>query len=146
METIYFSTHIHAPREKVWDIMLSKDTYNQWAKAFDPGSQYIGDWNEGSQILFVGADSQMGMASKIKESRKPEFVSIEHVGIVKDGVVDTTSDEAKKWAPSFENYTFKEADGGTELSVSIDVMPEYKSMFEQMWPEALKLLKELAEK
>ncbi len=146
METMHFSTQINAPREKVWDIMLSKDTYEEWTKAFDPGSQYVGDWNEGSEILFLGADGQTGMASKIKESRKPEFISIEHVGIVKDGVVDTTSEEAKKWAPSFENYTFKEADGGTELSVSLDVLPEHKSMFDQSWPEALKLLKELAEK
>jgi uncharacterized protein YndB with AHSA1/START domain len=146
METIHFTTHINAPREKVWDIMLGKETYNQWTKAFDPGSQYIGSWEEGAAIQFVGEDSQMGMASKIKENRKSEFVSIEHIGIVKDGVIDTTSDDAKKWSPSFENYTFKEVDGGTELSVSIDVMPEYKEMFEEMWPRALILLKELAEK
>lgn len=146
METINFSTQINATREKVWDIMLGKETYGEWAKAFGPGSHYEGDWNEGSTIQFLGADSQMGMASRIKASRKPEFLSIEHIGIVMAGVVDTTSDEAKKWAPSLENYTFKEVDGGTELSVSLDVLPENKSMFEEMWPEALKLLKELAEK
>lgn len=146
METIHFSKVINAPREKVWDIMLGKETYNQWAKAFDPGSQYVGSFDEGSEIQFVGEDSQMGMASRIKENRKPEFISIEHIGIVSGGVVDTTSEDAKKWSPSFENYTFKEVEGGTELSVSIDVMPEYKEMFEQMWPGALELLKELSEK
>mgnify|MGYP006338700043 CR=1 FL=1 len=146
METIYFSAHINAPREKVWDIMLGKDTYIEWAKKFGQGSHYEGDWNEGSDIFFFGADSQTGMASKINESRKPEFVSIKHVGLVMNGVVDTTSDEAKKWAPAFENYTLKEVDGETELSVSLDILPEHKSMFEQMWPKALKLLKELVEK
>lgn len=146
METLHFSTYIHASREKVWDTMLNKDTYGKWVKAFEPGSRYEGSWEEGSEIQFLAADSHMGMVSRIKESRKSEFVSIEHLGMVKDGVVDTTSDEAKKWAHSFENYTLKEVDGGTELSVSLDVMPEYKSMFEQSWPEALTLLKELAEK
>jgi uncharacterized protein YndB with AHSA1/START domain len=146
METIHFSIHIQAPREKVWDIMLGKDTYSEWTKAFEPGSNYEGDWSEGSAIQFVGAGSQSGMASTIKENRKPEFMSIEHLGIVKDGVIDTTSDEAKKWAGSHENYTFTEVDGVTELSVSIDTMPEYKAMFEQSWPEALNLLKALAEK
>jgi uncharacterized protein YndB with AHSA1/START domain len=146
METIHFSTHIQAPREKVWDIMLGKDTYSEWTKAFDPGSRYVGDWSEGSDMQFVGADAQSGMASKIKANRKPEFMSIEHVGVIKDGVVDTTSEEAQKWAGSHENYTFTEVDGGTELSVSIDTMPEYKAMFEQSWPEALTLLKALAEK
>lgn len=145
METLYFSTHIDAPREKVWDIMLGKETYGEWAKAFGPGSHYEGDWNEGSNIQFLGGDSQTGMASRVKESRKPEFISIEHIGIVMNGIVDTTSDEAKKWAPSLENYTFEEADGGTKLSVSVEVMPEHKSMFEESWPDALKSLKELAE-
>jgi uncharacterized protein YndB with AHSA1/START domain len=146
METIHFSTHINAPRQKVWDTMLGEGTYTQWAKAFGDGSHFVGDWNEGSNIQFLGEGGGMGMASKIKESRKPEFVSIEHIGIVMDGVVDTTSEDAKKWAPAYENYTFKEVEGGTELSVSLDILPENKAMFEEMWPQALRLLKELAEK
>ncbi len=146
METIHFSAQIGASREKVWDTMLGKETYGQWAKAFGPGSQYKGDWEEGSEIQFLGEDGATGMASRIKESRKPEFISIEHIGIVMNGVVDSESEEAKKWAPSLENYTFEEEDGGTKLSVSIQVSPEYRSMFEETWPVALQLLKELAEK
>ncbi len=146
METIYFSTQINASPERVWDVMLGKETYGQWAKAFGEGSNYEGNWDEGSDIKFLGAGGGMGMASIIKTSRKPEFVSIEHIGLVMDGVVDTESEEAKKWAPAFENYTFTEVDGGTQLSVSIDVLTEYKSMFEEMWPVALTLLKALAEK
>ena len=46
------------------------------------------------------------MSSRIKTSRKYEFVSIEHLGLVKNDVEDTTSDEVKKWTPPFENYTF----------------------------------------
>lgn len=121
METIHFSAHLAAPREKVWDLMLGKGTYEVWAKAFGEGSRYEGDWNEGSSIQFVAGDTGMGMASRIKESRRPEFVSIEHIGIVSGGVVDTESEDAKKWTPAFENYTLKEVDGGTELSVSVDV-------------------------
>ncbi len=146
METLHFSIHINAPREKVWDTMLQKGTYEEWSKAFGEGSHYKGDWSEGASIQFLGGDSETGMASKIKENRKPEFVSIEHIGIVKKGVVDTTSEDAKKWTPALENYTFKEVDGGTEVSVSLDVISEHKEMFEEMWPEALKTLKGLAEK
>lgn len=146
METLHFSIHINAAPETVWDVMLQEDTYKIWTAAFEPGSHYKGEWTEGAEIRFLSADSQMGMASVIKESRKPEFVSIQHVGIVKDGAVDSTSDFAKQWTPAFENYRFTEADDGTDLSVSIDAMPENKPMFEQTWPAALKLLKELAEK
>jgi phosphoribosylformylglycinamidine (FGAM) synthase PurS component len=66
--------------------------------------------------------------------------------MIKDGVVDTTSDAVKKWLPAFENYTLKEVDGGTELLIDIDITDEYKVMFEDMWPRALKTLKELAER
>ena len=87
------------------------------------------------------------MYSRIKENRKHEFVSIEHLGfITSDGAIDTTSDEVKKWTPAFENYTFKDVDGGTEVFVELDTADEMKEEFEKMWPEALEVLKELAEK
>jgi hypothetical protein len=48
--------------------------------------------------------------------------------------------------PAFENYTFKEKNGTTEVIVEMDINDEYKEMFEGMWPKALQKLKELAEK
>ncbi|MCC2630849.1 MAG: hypothetical protein K0S38_658 [Candidatus Paceibacter sp.] len=150
MHKIHFTQFINAPREKVWDTMLGDATYREWTTAFNPGSYFKGDWSEGSKILFLGPDpvtgKESGMSSRIKENRKYEFVSIEHVGIVGDGVEDTTSEFAKKWTPAFENYTFIEKDGGTEVQVDIDMSEEFKEMFEQMWPKALEKLKELAEK
>jgi hypothetical protein len=73
------------------------------------------------------------------------ILHIEHIGMINNGVEDTTSEEVKKWSPSHENYTFADKDGGTELSVDMDVADEYKTMFEEMWPKALQLLKELVE-
>ncbi len=131
--------------------MLGDSTYREWTRAFSPGGGYYrGDWNEGSKILFIGPDLETGieggMVSRIKESRKPEFVSIEHMGIFNNGVEDTTSEEAKKWAPAFENYTFTEKDGGTELRIDVDTVDEMKEEFEKMWPKALESLKEIAER
>lgn len=150
MQKLHFSIFINTSVEKVWNTMLDQDTYQMWTREFNPGSYYVGDWSEGSKILFLGPDPETGieggMVSCIKEKRKYEYVSIEHLGIIKDGVEDTTSEEAKKWTPAFENYTFAEKDGGTELSVDIDIVDEYKEMFEGMWPKALQVLKELAEK
>ena len=130
--------------------MLGEETYREWTKAFNPGGYYKGDWNEGSKILFVGLDPETGMeggmVSRIKESRKPEFISIEHLGILNNGVEDTTSEEAKKWTPAFENYTFTEKDGGTQLDVDMDIVDEMKEEFDGMWPKALETLKEIAER
>jgi uncharacterized protein YndB with AHSA1/START domain len=149
MQKIHFSVNIHAPKEKVWNTMLDDSTYREWASAFQAGSFYEGSWDEGSEIRFLGPDENGklgGMFSKIKENRLHEFISIEHVGFINDGVIDTTSEEVKKWTPSHENYTFTETDGTTVVSVDIDVNDEYKEMFEVMWPKALQLLKTLAEK
>jgi hypothetical protein len=85
-------------------------------------------------------------ALTIKATGIREAISIEHLGMVKDGKEDTTSEEVKSWAGAFENYTFKAKNGSTEVLVDIDVHDEYKEMFQEMWPKALKKLKDLAEK
>jgi hypothetical protein len=147
MQKIHFSTFINAPVEKVWDTMLEDATYREWTKPFEPGSHYKGSWDKGAKILFLSGDEKLGgMVSRIAENKPHEFISIEHLGIIKDGVEDTTSEEATKWAPAYENYTFVEEDGGTQLSVDMDINDEHKAMFEEMWPKALKVLKEIAER
>ena len=129
--------------------MLEDKTYREWTTAFNPGSYYKGNWEKGSKILFIGPDpeggGEAGMVSVIEENRPYEFISIKHIGVLVNGVEDTTSDFAKKWAPAHENYTFIEKDGGTELSLDMDIAEEEKENMEAMWKEGLKKLKELAE-
>ena len=84
--------------------------------------------------------------SRIAENRLHEYISIEHLGLVADGQEDTTSEDVKAWAGSHENYTFKDAQGATEVLVDLDIADEFKEMFEGLWPKALQTLKELAEK
>jgi len=149
MEKLHFNIEINAPKEKVWDTMLDDKTYRQWTEPFMAGSYYKGDWNKESKILFLapGEDGKSGgMVSRIKENKKFEFISIEHLGIVKDGKEDTTSDAVKGWAGALENYTFKEKDGKTEVLVDLDSNEEYAEMFNGMWPKALQKLKEISEK
>lgn len=149
MKTLHFSIQINAPQQTVWEAMFDQEGYRVWTKPFNESSRYEGSWEQGSEIRFVGSNSdgkgEGGMFSRIKENRPYEFMSIEHLGVINDGVVDTTSEEVKKWLPAFENYTFTEKDGGTKVSVDIDVSEEYQDMFEGMWPKALQLLKESAE-
>ena len=148
MEKLNFSIEIKAPKEKVWNTMLEDKTYRAWTEAFSPGSHYVGDWNKGSKILFLGPgqNGEMGgMVSRIKENKLYEFISIEHLGIVQDGKEDTTSEAVKGWAGAHENYSFSEKDGATKDAVEMDSNEEYSEMFNGMWPKALQKLKELAE-
>lgn len=150
MEKFRTSISINAPKEKVWHAMLDEASYREWAAAFQEGSRYEGNWEKGSTIKFIGPDpetgSDGGMVARVEENRPYEFVSVKHVAIYGGGVEDSTSDEAKKWVPSYENYTFTEEDGVTDVVVEIDLAEENIPMFEKMWAKALEHLKEIAER
>ena len=149
MKRLNFSVVIDAPKEKVWNTMLNDKTYRLWTAEFCRGSHYIGDWNEGSRILFLApgeAGEMSGMVSRIKVNRPYEYISIEHIGIVQGGKEDTTSEEIKKWAGALENYNFKDLGNKTEVIVEMDTNEEYRQMFQETWPKALQKLKEVAEK
>ncbi|MBI5473825.1 MAG: SRPBCC domain-containing protein [Ignavibacteriae bacterium] len=150
MNTLHFSIAINAPKEKVWNTMLADKTYRAWTEPFSPGSYYKGSWDKGSKILFLAPTEkgEMGMVSRIADSRRYEFISIEHLGLVQDGKEDMTSEATKAWAGVHENYTFKESRGTTEVLIDLESSNEDKemfAMFQDMWPKALKKLKELAE-
>jgi hypothetical protein len=129
--------------------MLEDKTYRVWTAPFNEGSYYKGDWSKGSKMLFLGPNPETGkeggMVSRIAENKLYAFISIEHLGIINDGIEDTTSEAVKEWAGALENYTFKKLDGKTELIVDMDINDEYKEMFEGMWPIALQKLKSLCE-
>lgn len=148
MERLHFSITINAPKETVWNTMLDKKSYREWTSIFMPGSFYEGSWDKGSKILFLAPDETgktSGMVSRVKESRKYEYVSIEHLGFVENGKEDTTSEAVKSWAGALENYTFKESNGKTNVLVDMDTSEEYKDMFLDTWPKALEKLKTLSE-
>lgn len=149
MEKLRQTIFINAPRERVWDVMLADETYRAWTSAFHPGSYYKGDWSEGSKILFLGpseGSGEGGMVSRIRENRRHELLSIEHLGIVQNGVEDTESPAAKAWAPAYENYTFADRNGGTELTIEMDIQTEQKENFVKLWTDALSRLKTIAER
>ena len=145
MEKQHFSIEIDAPREKVWKTLWEDNTYRGWTSAFTEGSHAVTDWKKGSKVLFLDGKGE-GMVSSIADNKPNEFMSFEHLGIVKDGVEDTKSDKVKEWAGAHENYTLKTVNGKTQLTIDMDVNDEFKEYFQNTWPKALDKLKELAEK
>ena len=146
MEKINFTTSINAPREKVWDVLWNDDSYRKWTSAFMEGSYAETDnWKEGSKVLFLSSGGN-GMVSKVASNKKNEFMSFEHLGVVKNGVEDTESESVKEWAGARENYRLTEENGKTKLVVDMDSTDEYKDYFEKTFPFALEKVKDLAEK
>lgn len=145
MERQVFNISIDASAEKIWNILFSEATYSVWTSVFSEGSGAETDWQEGSKVLFLNADKE-GMVSTIAINKPYEFMSIKHLGTVKNGVEDLNSEQTKAWAGAFENYTLKAVNGKTELSVEMDIIEEYKDYFLKTWPKALEKVRELAER
>ncbi len=147
MKTLNFSIFINAPKEKVWSTMLEDATYREWTKAFDATSYYEGDWSEGSKMLFLSKDengnTRGGMSSVIAKNKPNEYISIKHLGMIENGIEKPWEVEGE----GFENYTFNEKDGGTQLDIELTNLPDsYVEVMNEMWPKALEALKTLSEK
>jgi len=144
MEKINFSIDINAPKEKVWNVLWNDESYRKWTTPFAEGSYAKTDnWKEGSKVLFLGPGGGGGMVSKVATNKKNEFMSFEHLGVVKDGIEDTESDSAKSWAGARENYRLTDNNGKTKLAIDMDSTDEFKDYFLKTWPVALEKVKEL---
>lgn len=148
MKTLHYRIKINAPREKVWEAILGEETFRQWTAAFCPHSYFEGEWKKGARMRFIANDNGTlhGMISEIAELKPHEFVSIRHIGVLEDGVENTSSEAMKEWLPAFENYTFNQTPTGTEVIVDMDTAPSYVDFFNETWPKALQKLKEISEK
>ncbi|MFZ1730871.1 MAG: SRPBCC domain-containing protein [Bacteroidota bacterium] len=144
MKTLNFSISIDAPRAAVWEAMLSPETYKIWAEYFAKGSYYEGSWEKGARIRFLIPDGS-GMIAEIAECLPHSYTSIKHLGWISNGVEDTESEEVRFWAPAYENYTLSEAGTSTELSIAVDILPEFEEYMIASWPRALARLKSLCE-
>ena len=144
MKTLQFSTDIRASRRTVWDTMLARDSYRAWAAEFAEGSYYEGSWEQGARMRFLGPSGE-GMLAEVAACRAPEFLSLKHLGFVKDGVEDTESEMVRSWAPAFEHYSLSYASLSTHLQIDIDVSPEWEEYMTTAWPKALAALKRLCE-
>lgn len=147
MKQMNFAVSINAPKEKVWSTLWNDASYRAWAAAFMEGSYAVTDnWKEGTKVLFLGAGNS-GMVSTVITNRPYEFMSIKHLGEVKDGVEDTTSEKVQVWNGAMENYTLIATPAGTDLKIEMtgNIPDEFMDYFQKTWPLALDKLKQLAE-
>ena len=150
MEKQEFRITIDAPKEKVWQTLWDKTTYSKWTAPFIENTSHeastvkTDNWKKGSKVLFTDGSGN-GMVSMVNENIPNKYMSFKHLGEVKDGVEDTTSEKVKEWAGTTENYTLNETAGKTEVVVDMNFNEEFAAMFKDIWPKALKTLKELAE-
>lgn len=139
-----FSVKINAPKEKVWNIFWTDESYRQWAAAFGPGSYAETDWNEGSKVKFLGEDGR-GMFSVIETQKPYSQMTFRHLGVILNGEGQTEPVESSEWEGAKESYFLSEKDGVTELKVEVDVTSQYQEYFNETYPKALENIKRMAE-
>ncbi len=144
MQRVKFSINILATSKIVWQTLWDESTYGKWTALFCEGSHVITDWNEGSKALFLSQGGK-GMYSIIEKKIPNQFMSIKHLGCLKNGTEDPGSESSKAWAGAFENYTLTPAGETTKLEIELDITDENKNYFEETWPKALEKVKQLAE-
>jgi uncharacterized protein YndB with AHSA1/START domain len=146
MKTLEFSISIATSKQKVWDTMLHPHTYQEWIAGSWPDSFYEGQWKKGEHVRFISADGS-GTLVLIKELERYGYILCEHIAILNPGgVQDTTSKLAKNWIGITERYSFKEANGKTNLYIEISTHSDWEKMFNEGWPNALVKLKEVSER
>ncbi|WP_051972969.1 hypothetical protein [Cryobacterium sp. MLB-32] len=129
MKKLHFTVGVDAPARHLWATMLDETTYREWTGAFNSNSNsdshFEGTWEVGDTIRFVGLDSKGsvgGMIATVVDNRPGEFVSLEYVGQVLDGVDDTTSEFARAITGTHELYSFTaiEALGGALVTRRVE--------------------------
>ena len=145
MKPLHFSVDINAPRDKVWQVLWDDDTYPEWTSAFAPGSRAVSDWKQGSRIQFLDGEGR-GMESMIEKLVPNEYMSFKHLAEIHDGKVQPLDERTSEWSGDHENYTLSERNGVTRVEVDLEAPDEYAAMFSDKFPQALRRLKEVAEK
>ena len=143
-DLLKITTAINAPKEKVWHVLLDDATYRQWTSVFHPGSYAETDWQQGSKALFKTPEGD-GLVSKIILNKPFEIISIEHMGILKDGKEDVDSEAVSAWQGFKETYRLTPNGNKTDLTIEQDILKEQAEWFADTWQKALLKVKELAE-
>jgi len=139
METLKFEIEIDAPPEKVWTVLWSDISYQQWTSAFTEGSFYQGTLEENSIVKFLDPKNN-GMYSRVVKNIPNKEMIFLHLGEIYDGI-ETPQD----WGDATESYLLEDTENGILLKCEIKASEEFKGFFEEHFPKALLNIKHLAE-
>ncbi len=144
MKTIKKAIGIHAPKEKVWNVLLQDQFTRIWYAEFSEGSRAETDWSLGSKAIFTDGGKN-GLVGKVIENQPQKVISVEYQGVLVDGTERYDTAEAQQMMGCRETYRIAEQDGVTQVSIESDMADEYFDSMAQAWDRALQKVKTLSE-
>jgi len=145
---IHAAIEINAPRERIWSALTALEHFQDWGKAFMPGSYYEGEWKTGGVLRFLAPTEDggtHGMACRILAIEPGHQVRAEHFAVIYNGQDVFEGPEYDEWIPCIEEYRIE---GGPEtftLRIQNEVPEPYVPIFTESWNQALQRIKEIAE-
>lgn len=145
METLSFEIIINAPKEKIWDVLWSPETYPLWTRPFCEGSHIESDWKVDGKTYFLDGNNE-GMVSTIDSLEEPTQVVFKHLGNYSNGKEDTESMEVKQWSGAFEKYfIIPMEDNVNRLHVEMQTEKNYVDMMNNSFHKGLEIVRKLSE-
>jgi Activator of Hsp90 ATPase homolog 1-like protein len=134
---------IKATPAKIWEVLLSKVTYLQWAKVFQEGSDYIAENNfeKGSKVIF-GDGTGNGMVAIVSINEPNHKIQFTFTGEIKDGVESSMG----SFDGTTETYTLTQNSEEVLLEVETSMGDEWYDSMDKAWDQAIVIIKELSEK
>lgn len=124
----------------MWDALWLDENYRKWTSAFQGGSYFEGSLEKGSEIKFLGPENN-GMYGIVKENIPFEKMYFLHKGEIKNGEKLPESYDSD----AIESYDLTEKNGKMELTVTLNAPEDYIPYFAEVFPKALRKVKEISE-
>ncbi len=148
MNEMKHSIEINAPKEKVWEVLWSDQTFRDWSGFIDEGTYMEGKLEEGNEINFIGNSDggvRYGVTSRVEKlvpNQHILFTRIADIVVKDDGGIEKRDDQ---WTGGTERYDLEENNGKVTLSITQDVPDELVEYFNDKLPQALARIKVLSE-
>ena len=139
MEFLEFEIQINATPEKVWETLLTQDSYKKWASAMNEGTYFEGNWEVGSIMKFLDPQNN-GMYNLVTENIRFKVLGMKHLGWILKGELSP-----QNWEDSTLNYILEPSENGTLLKGTVNSLDEFVEFFNSKYPQNFEHIKRLAE-
>lgn len=139
MKFLEFEIQINATPEKVWETLLTQDSYKKWASAMNEGTYFEGNWEVGSIMKFLDPQNN-GMYNLVTENIRFKVLGMKHLGWILKGELSP-----QNWEDSTLNYILEPSENGTLLKGTVNSLDEFVEFFNSKYPQNFEHIKRLAE-